>query len=152
MFPKIGVPQNAWFWYGQSLLKWMIWGYQYCRKPPYTHKRNISLGVRTFSNGSRTKPSRLQMYPKLLTKSDDSKRAGEVTWLPNESTNRGTVLKTTGIWWWWWWFPDELIETNEEKNSDMYFFFETYCRYLQHLLTYINHIHVKLDKPVTWVL
>ena len=33
-FPKMGVPQNGWF-KGKFLLKWMIWGYPYFRKPPY---------------------------------------------------------------------------------------------------------------------
>ena len=31
MFPKIGVPQNGWFKF-----KWMIWGYHYFRKHPYS--------------------------------------------------------------------------------------------------------------------
>ena len=34
VFPKIGVPQNAWVLM-ETLLKWMIWGYHHFRKPPY---------------------------------------------------------------------------------------------------------------------
>ena len=35
VFPKIGVPQNGWFI--MEILKWMIWGYPYFRKHPYTY-------------------------------------------------------------------------------------------------------------------
>ena len=34
VFPKIGVPQNGWWTYWKTLLKWMIWGYPYFRKNP----------------------------------------------------------------------------------------------------------------------
>ena len=34
MFPKIGVPQNAWF-IMEKPLKWMIWGYPYFWKHPH---------------------------------------------------------------------------------------------------------------------
>ena len=36
MFPKIVVPQNGWFIREIPLLKWMIWGYHYFRKHPYS--------------------------------------------------------------------------------------------------------------------
>ena len=37
MFPKIGVPQNGWFIMENPIrLKWMIWGYPYFWKRPYT--------------------------------------------------------------------------------------------------------------------
>ena len=31
----MGAPQNEWFIMEKILLKWMIWGYPFCRKPPY---------------------------------------------------------------------------------------------------------------------
>ena len=34
----LGVPQNGWLPYGKILSKWMIGGYPYFRKPPYTSK------------------------------------------------------------------------------------------------------------------
>ena len=36
MFPKIGVPPKWMVYNGKPLLKWMIWGYPYFRKPPCT--------------------------------------------------------------------------------------------------------------------
>ena len=39
-FPKIVVPQNGWF-IMENLLKWMIWGYHYFRKPPYLETKKI---------------------------------------------------------------------------------------------------------------
>ena len=36
VFPKIGVPQNAWF-IMENPIKWMIWGYPYFWKHPYRH-------------------------------------------------------------------------------------------------------------------
>ena len=36
VFPKIGVPQNGWFIMENPLFKWMIWGYHYFRKHPYS--------------------------------------------------------------------------------------------------------------------
>ena len=33
-FPKMGEPKNGWL-QGKILLKWMIWGYPYFRKPPF---------------------------------------------------------------------------------------------------------------------
>ena len=37
-FPEMGVPNNGWLimenTLNQNRLKWMIWGYPYCRKPP----------------------------------------------------------------------------------------------------------------------
>ena len=35
VFPKTGEPQNGWFIWWKTLLKWMIWGYHYFRKHPY---------------------------------------------------------------------------------------------------------------------
>jgi hypothetical protein len=34
-FPKMGVPQKRMVYNGQSIYRWMIWGYPYFRKSPY---------------------------------------------------------------------------------------------------------------------
>ena len=31
----MGIPKIGWFSFGNILLKWMIWGYPYFRKPPF---------------------------------------------------------------------------------------------------------------------
>ena len=36
VFPKIGVPQNGWFIMENAILYWMIWGYPYFWKYPYS--------------------------------------------------------------------------------------------------------------------
>ena len=39
-FPQMGVPQKLDVLSGKILLKWMIWGYHYFRKPPHVDDPN----------------------------------------------------------------------------------------------------------------
>ena len=39
------IPQNRWFMSWKVLLKWMIWGYLYFRKPPYLYMLKHALAI-----------------------------------------------------------------------------------------------------------
>ena len=47
-FPSMGVPQELDGSQGKILLKWMIWGYPYFRKPSYIHIQDYSEFIQSF--------------------------------------------------------------------------------------------------------